>query len=123
MGRQFGTSSASARIQRTLFSSPAIKPRIPEEENSRTEGNINIFGNETDIPLEWKSYSFSTHAGHKEIVDFAAACEAEEVIVYHTDPTNARPPLVAALEKNGHIVHNPVNGISEYLGEEYSRSN
>jgi putative mRNA 3-end processing factor len=87
------------------------------------EGKINIFGNETDIPLEWKSYSFSTHAGHKEIVDFAAACDAEEVIVYHTDPTNARPPLVAALEKNGHIVHNPVNGISEYLGEEYSRSN
>ena len=55
-------------------------------------------------------------------MDFAAACEAEEVIIYHTDPVHARPPLAAALEKNGHIVHNPVNGISEYLGEEFSRS-
>ena len=89
----------------------------------QTEGKVNIFGNETEIPLEWNSYSFSTHAGHKEIVDFAAACEAEEVVIYHTDPNNARPPLVEALEKNGHIVHNPVNGVSEYLGEEYSRSN
>ena len=68
-------------------------------------------------------YSFSTHAGHKEIIDFAAACEAEEVVIYHTDPKNARPPLVEALEKNGHIVHTPVNGVSEYLGDEYSRSN
>ena len=89
----------------------------------QTEGKINIFGNETDIPLEWESYSFSTHAGQKEIVDFAAACQAEEVVVYHTDPSHARPPLVEELEKNGHIVHNPVNGISEYLGDDFSRSN
>ena len=89
----------------------------------QNEGKINIFGNETDISLEWESYSFSTHAGQKQIVDFAAACEAKEVVVYHTDPSHARPPLVEELEKNGHIVHNPVNGISEYLGEEFSRSN
>ena len=88
----------------------------------QSEGTLKIFGKDTEIPLEWETYSFSTHAGHKEIVDFAAACEAEEVIIYHTDPVHARPPLAAALEKNGHIVHNPVNGISEYLGEEFSRS-
>ena len=51
------------------------------------------------------------------------SCQAEEVVVYHTDPNHARPPLVEALEANGHIVHTPVNGVSDYLGEEYSRSN
>ena len=89
----------------------------------QSEGKVDIFGNETTIPLEWKSYSFSTHAGHKEIIEFASACEAEEVVVYHTDPNIARPPLVEDLTKRGHIVHTPVNGISEYLGEEYGRSN
>ena len=35
---QFGTSTAFAMIQRMLFFLPAIKHRIPEEENSRTKG-------------------------------------------------------------------------------------
>ncbi len=89
----------------------------------QTEGKVDIFGNETQIPLEWESYSFSTHAGQKEILEFATACEAEEVVIYHTDPNTARPPLVEELKKNGHVVHTPVNGISEYLGEEFGRSN
>ncbi|MDA7740220.1 MBL fold metallo-hydrolase [Euryarchaeota archaeon] len=58
----------------------------------QSEGKLKIFGKDTEIPLEWDTYSFSTHAGHKEIVDFASDCEAEEVVIYHTDPHNARPP-------------------------------
>jgi putative mRNA 3-end processing factor len=87
------------------------------------KGQLRIFGKMTEVPLELDQFSFSTHAGHKEIVEFAQACQAEEVVVYHTDPTHARPPLVEALEANGHIVHTPENGISEFIGEEYSRSN
>jgi putative mRNA 3-end processing factor len=78
-------------------------------------GKIPIWDKETKIELEVNQYSFSTHAGHKEIVDFAAACEASTVVVYHTDPNHARPPLVAALEANGHVVHSPVNGIPQSI--------
>jgi len=75
-------------------------------------GRLTIYGNPTDIPLKWQQFSFSTHAGHQEIVDFARACEAKHVVVYHTDATHARPPLVADLEAAGHIVHQPENGVS-----------
>lgn len=78
-------------------------------------GKVPIWDKETTIDLEVDQFSFSTHSGHSEIVDFALKCEAETVVVYHTDPTNARPPLVEALEANGHEVHTPVNGISTNL--------
>ena len=79
------------------------------------EHRIPIFGKITPIDLEVDQYSFSTHAGHQEIVDFAAQCQAEDVVIYHSDPTMARPPLADALEKNGHRVHTPENGISGIL--------
>ena len=79
------------------------------------EHRIPIFGKITPIDLELDQYSFSTHAGHQEIVDFAAQCQAEDVVIYHSDPTMARPPLADALEKNGHRVHTPENGISGIL--------
>jgi putative mRNA 3-end processing factor len=79
------------------------------------ERRIPIFGKISPIDLEVDQYSFSTHAGHQEIVDFAAQCQAEAVVIYHSDPTMARPPLVAALETNGHRVHTPENGISGIL--------
>ena len=75
-------------------------------------GKVEIYGTNVDINLELEQFSFSTHAGHQEILDFAKACEAKHVVVYHTDPTHARPPLVVALEEQGHIVHEPVNGES-----------
>ena len=78
-------------------------------------GTIPIFGHRHTIDIEIDRFDFSTHAGHKEIVDFAAACAAKQVVVYHTDPTHARPPLVEALESNGHIVHSPENGVSGML--------
>ncbi len=76
------------------------------------KGKIPIWGNNTEIGLEVNQFSFSTHAGHSEIVNFAKECQAETVVIYHTDSTIARPPLVEALEKNGHIVHSPENGKS-----------
>ena len=79
------------------------------------ERRIPIFGKISSIDLEVDQYSFSTHAGHQEIVDFAAQCQAEDVVIYHSDPTMARPPLADALEANGHQVHTPENGISGVL--------
>ena len=75
-------------------------------------GRIEIYGRPAEIDLEWKQYSFSTHAGHKEILDFANNCEAKHVVVYHTDPNHALPPLVKGLQEQGHIVHEPKNGES-----------
>ena len=79
------------------------------------ERRIPIFGKLSSIDLEVDQYSFSTHAGHQEIVEFATQCQAEEVVIYHSDPTMARPPLADALEANGHHVHTPENGISGIL--------
>jgi len=79
------------------------------------DGKIRIFGNVCEIDLEWDTFGFSTHAGHNEIVEFAKSCGANDVVVYHTDPINARPPLVEALEANGHIVHQPINGQSQII--------
>ena len=79
------------------------------------ERRIPIFGKLANIELDVDQYSFSTHAEHQEIVDFAEQCQAEDVVIYHSDPTMARPPLAEALEKNGHQVHVPENGISGIL--------
>ena len=78
----------------------------------QTESKINIFGKETNISLDWQKFSFSTHAGHKEITDFIYACDPNDVVIYHSDPETARPHLVEELTKNGISTHSPQNGIS-----------
>jgi len=79
------------------------------------EKNVKIWGKKTPINLEVNQFSFSTHAGHSQIVEFASKCNAETVVIYHTDPNTARPRLVEELEKNGHIVHSPINGKSKII--------
>ena len=79
------------------------------------ERRVPIFGKLANIELEVDQYSFSTHAGHQEIVQFAEECQAEDIVIYHSDPTIARPPLAESLETNGHRVHTPENGISGLL--------
>jgi putative mRNA 3-end processing factor len=80
--------------------------------------SIEIYGQRVEIQLELEQFSFSTHAGHQEIIDFAKECEAKHVVVYHTDPNHARPPLVVALEEQGHIVHQPKNGESHIIDDQ-----
>jgi len=79
------------------------------------EKQVPIWNKNTPIELDVHQFSFSTHAGHSEIVNFAEKCEAETVVVYHTDANHARPPLVQDLEAAGHIVHQPVNGESRII--------
>lgn len=75
-------------------------------------GHLNIYRERVYVPLETEQFSFSTHAGQKEILEFAKACQAKHVIVYHADAQTARPPLLAALQEQGHTVHEPENGVS-----------
>ena len=82
----------------------------------QTTSSIDIFGKEVDIPLNWEKFSFFTHAGHKEITEFVYDCEPEEVVIYHTDPNEARPHLVTELEKSGIKTHSPINGESYNIG-------
>ena len=76
------------------------------------ERRVPIFGKLANIELDVDQFSFSTHAGHNEIVQFAEQCQAEDVVIYHSDPNTARPPLAEELEAKGHQVHVPENGIS-----------
>ena len=80
------------------------------------EKHVPIWDKRTPIDLEVSQFSFSTHAGHSEIVEFAEQCKAETVVVYHTDPNHARPPLVEDLESKGFEVHTPINGESTVIG-------
>jgi len=86
------------------------------------ESRIKIWNERVKIDLPIDQFSFSTHAGHDEIIDFVTRCNAEKVVIYHTDPHHARPPLVEELEKNGHEVHTPINGIPRILSDSGSRS-
>ena len=78
----------------------------------QTKSRLDIFGKEVNIPLNWEKFSFSTHAGHKEITEFVYSCDPQDVIIYHTDPNNSRPHLVEELESNGINTHSPENGHS-----------
>ena len=78
----------------------------------QTKSRLDIFGKEVNIPLKWEKFSFSTHAGHKEITEFVYSCDPQDVIIYHTDPNNSRPHLVEELESNGINTHSPENGHS-----------
>tara|TARA_B100000925_G_C21975680_1_gene460011 strand:+ start:227 stop:1540 length:1314 start_codon:yes stop_codon:yes gene_type:complete len=78
----------------------------------QTKSRLDIFGKEVNIPLNWEKFSFSTHAGHKEITEFVYSCDPQDVIIYHTDPNNSRPHLVEEFESNGINTHSPENGHS-----------
>ena len=78
----------------------------------QTKSRLDIFGKEVNIPLNWEKFSFSTHAGHKEITDFVYSCDPQDVVIYHTDPNKSRPHLVEELESNGITTHSPENGNS-----------
>jgi putative mRNA 3-end processing factor len=73
-----------------------------------------IFGRRAEVNCEVEKFDLSNHAGHNDLVEFAAATKAKHVILFHSIP-ETRPALAAALEKNGHIVHSPLNGESIHI--------
>jgi putative mRNA 3-end processing factor len=73
-------------------------------------GALPIFGRMTEIGLSIEQFDLSNHAGHSDLMQFALETEAEEVILYHSDPTTNRPELADALSAQGIHVHQPLNG-------------
>ena len=71
-------------------------------------GRLQIFGKLTDIPLEVDRFALSNHAGQKQLLEFALATHAKDVILFHSDP-DVRPALADLLEKEGMQVHMPRN--------------
>ena len=96
---------------RVMHANVVVRHKLIKEVD---DGNI---ATKTPIDLEIDQYTFSTHAGHEEILEFAKECKAKHVVVYHTDPNHARPPLADALEAQGHQVHCPINGKSYTIVE------
>jgi len=76
------------------------------------EGRVPIYGNMAKITNQIERFDLSTHAGHDEIVTFVKNCNPEHAIIFHTDPTEARPPLEKALTDLNIEVHSPENGKS-----------
>jgi Cft2 family RNA processing exonuclease len=76
---------------------------------------VPIFGNISPINLEVDQYSFSTHAGQKELIEFVEGCNPKDVIIYHTNSTKARPSLEKILSEKGFKVHCPKNGETYHI--------
>lgn len=79
------------------------------------KSRLPIYGNIIPINLEVKRYDFSTHAGHKELVNFAKKCEAKDVILYHCDNKTSKPKLKESLLELGITVHDSNNRKTYYI--------
>jgi putative mRNA 3-end processing factor len=64
------------------------------------------------VECEIRSFDFSGHAGHGEIVEFARRCRPEHVVLYHSDD---RSVLAGALSEFAKV-HTPVTGETVELG-------
>lgn len=53
--------------------------RLVEEQAVELQGAMERVRCQTDI------FDFSAHAGHSELVEFARACNPEEVVIFHSD--------------------------------------
>lgn len=69
-------------------------------------GHINIEGSRVKVEGKVKKFDFSTHAGHKDMVKFAKASGASDIVLFHGDNPDALRP---DLEKFANV-HTPANG-------------
>ncbi len=69
-------------------------------------GMLNISGVDERIEAEVKQYDFSAHAGHSELLEFARACEPEDIVLMHGDN---RKLLADELEKEFNV-YTPAEG-------------
>lgn len=60
-------------------------------------------GKHERIACEVRSFDFSGHAGHSEIVEFAKACRPEHVVLYHSEDRTALAASLSEFAK----VHTP----------------
>lgn len=72
-------------------------------------GTIDFYGKIEKIACEVRSYDFSAHAGHSELIEFVKDCSPERVVLMHGDN---RELLAAPLREEGFEVILPMNGKS-----------
>ena len=89
---------APARSKNAIFFT-GYQARDTGGRNLLETGTISIYGQQAHVSLDMEQFSFSTHAGHQEILDFAKACEAKHVVVYHTIQSRTTPLVEALLSK------------------------
>jgi putative mRNA 3-end processing factor len=71
------------------------------------EGVVEIQGVLERVSCGVERFDFSAHAGHSELVKFARATGAQDVVIMHSDN---RSPLAQALARDGVRVHLPETG-------------
>ncbi len=79
------------------------------------DNRMKIFGKMVDINLDVDQFSFSNHADHPLLVQFAEEVSADDVILFHGERKDAQPALSKSLTELGHRVHMPDNGHSYLL--------
>ena len=77
-------------------------------------GRLPIFGRDSKVECEVDRFDLSNHAGHSDLVAFAASCGAPDVVLFHAPPESI-DPLRTAIEANGQRVHVPLNGETHHL--------
>ena len=52
-------------------------------------GTLNIYGNQTNIPLEIDKFNLSNHADHSSLCRFARDCKPSNLVIFHSDSSAA----------------------------------
>lgn len=73
------------------------------------ESRLKIFGKLVDINLEVDQFSFSNHADHSLLVDFAKEVDANDVILFHGNRGEGQELLKKDLESEEMTIHQPDN--------------
>jgi len=70
-------------------------------------GTLNIYGNQTNIPLEIDKFNLSNHADHSSLCRFARDCKPSNLVIFHSD-SSAANAITEELAKEMQV-HNPSN--------------
>lgn len=76
------------------------------------DGRLDIFSNRVDINLEVDQFTFSTHCGHSEIVNFINEVKPKDVVFFHGNRDDGQTVLKEICEEAGMSVHQPENRVT-----------
>jgi len=79
------------------------------------ESRLEIFGKIVDINLQVDQYSFSTHSGHSQLIQFTKEVNPSDVILFHGNQNDGQELLKKELQDSGVTVHQPKNKRSYLL--------
>ena len=79
------------------------------------ESRLEIFGKIVDINLQVDQYSFSTHSGHSQLIQFTKDVNPSDVVLFHGNHNDGQELLKKELQDFGATVHQPKNKRSYLL--------